>query len=184
MKDQFVGDGIELDNALAFWIYRVYQGTRRHLYRGFMQQGYDITPEQWLILVRLWDQDGRLQTELCESTVKDGPTISRAVDVLESRSIVERRNSVEDARLRLVFLTRQGKSLRRKLVPVVRGLVERLESGVTELELIITRQTLRRMAANMDLPDGSEAQRPARKSSQRSAKKSPKRRSAPGQGVG
>ena len=150
MKDQFVGERIELDNALAFWVYRVYQGTRRELYRSFLRNGQDITPEQWLILVRLWESDGRTQSDLCESTIKDRPTISRAIDVLETRGIVERRSSPEDGRLRSVFLTRTGKELQRKLVPVVRSLVGQLEGGLNDPELCMTRQTLKQMAGNLD----------------------------------
>lgn len=149
MRDQFVGDTITLDNALAFWVYRVSQLMRRELYRMFMRHGHDITPEQWIILVRLWERDGRLQNELSDSTVKDRPTISRALDVLEARGIAERRISSVDGRSRQVFLTPHGRQLRRKLVPLVRRLVDKIQDGLSESHLRLTRSTLKKMTDNL-----------------------------------
>ena len=79
MKDQFKGDGIVLDNALAFWVHRVYQVVRNETYRAFRDAGTELTPEQWVVLVRLWEQDGRTQNDLCDSTFRDRPTMSRMV---------------------------------------------------------------------------------------------------------
>ena len=60
MRDQFVGDGIRLDNALAFWVHRVYQAQRNAMYRAFGREGIELTPEQWGVLVRtMQERDGR-----------------------------------------------------------------------------------------------------------------------------
>jgi DNA-binding MarR family transcriptional regulator len=149
MKDQFVSDGIVLENAIAFWVYRVYQTLRKDLYRSFGELGHPITPEQWMILVRLWERDGCIQNDLCESTLKDKPTISRVLDGMEARGLLERRPDPADARGRRVYLTREGKALRRVLVPAARAVVGRLEAGSSEADLQATRRVLRRITENL-----------------------------------
>ena len=150
VKDQFKGDGIVLDNALAFWVHRVYQVVRNETYRAFRDAGTELTPEQWVVLVRLWEQDGRTQNDLCDSTFRDRPTMSRMIDTLEARGLVTRESLPSDARARVVYLTREAKALKPKLVPVARGIVGRMLHGIPHEDLAITRKTLQRIFENLD----------------------------------
>jgi MarR family transcriptional regulator, organic hydroperoxide resistance regulator len=149
VKDQFKDGGIVLDNAIGFWIHRVYQASRNELFRGFREAGASVTPEQWAILVRLWENDGQTQTALSDSTFRDKPTMSRILDVLERDGLVTRRDDPSDGRVRIVVLTRQGRELRRKLVPVAERIVGKMVAGIAEHELETTRGALKVMFANL-----------------------------------
>jgi MarR family transcriptional regulator, organic hydroperoxide resistance regulator len=149
VRDQFVDDGIILDNALAFWIHRVYQATRNASFEVLRAEGEEVTPEQWIVLVRLWEQDGRTQTELGESTFRDRPTMSRILAGMERRGLVRRKSDPENARVWRVFLAARGRELRGALVPRARELVERSLRGIPVRDLEITRTTLRRMFENL-----------------------------------
>jgi len=150
VRDQFRDDGIVLDNALAFWVNRFYQATRREMYRAFAEHGFEVTPEQWQVLVRLWERDGRTQSELCDATTRDAPTMSRILDSMARHGLVSRAANPDDARTRLIVLTPKAREAKKVLVPVVRALVARLEDGVSERDLEITRKTLRRLVENME----------------------------------
>lgn len=149
MRDQFRDERIVLENALAYWVNRFYQASRREMYRAFAEHGFELTPEQWMVLVRLWERDGRSQSELAEATTRDAPTMSRIVDSMAAHGLVARAADPDDARARLVVLTPKGRSARETLVPVVRKLVARTEEGVSEHDLEITRRTLQRLAENL-----------------------------------
>lgn len=148
--DQFSGDGIVLDNALAFWMYRANQALRNESFREFRERGIELTPEQWMILVRLWEREGRSQNDLCDSTFRDRPTMSRILEGMERRGFVLRRADPNDKRSRLVYLTPLGHGLKKQLVPVVRKLVTRALHGVSRQDLETTRQTLRRIFENLE----------------------------------
>ena len=150
MLDQFTEGGIVVEKAIGFWLNRVYQRTRSEMYRTFAEHGEDVTPEQWMILIRLWERDGLSQNEVSELTLKDAPTISRIVRVMERRGYVERRTSDADGRVQLVHLTRRGRALERKLVPLVRELVERLARGIDPADIAHLRRTLQRMFENLE----------------------------------
>jgi MarR family transcriptional regulator, organic hydroperoxide resistance regulator len=149
MEDQFVAGGIVVDNAIGFWIHRVYQASRNEMFRAFRDLGEDVTPEQWAILIRLWEQDARPQSELSESTFRDGPTISRILDGMQARGLLDRRSDPSDGRARIVYLTRKGRELKRKLVPAVEVLVRKMMRGVNKAELETTRAALRKMFENL-----------------------------------
>ena len=149
MRDQFEGEQIVLENALPFLLHGLYQRIRTVSYQAFNQHGLEITPEQWIVLARLWQRDGRTVSELSESTLRDRPTMSRILDSMEAGGLLTRTVDAKDARTRIVTLTREGKALRKKLVPIAKSLVQRLEQGVPEADLLVTRRTLRRLFENL-----------------------------------
>ncbi|HEU4576861.1 MAG TPA: MarR family transcriptional regulator [Polyangiaceae bacterium] len=149
MKDQFRDGGIVVENAIGFWIHRVYQASRNEMFREFREHGEDVTPEQWALLIRLWERDELTQSELSEATFRDAPTTSRIVAGMEARGLLERSVHPRDGRARIVRLTPRARFLRKKLVPVVERIVRRMVGETPEQELITTRATLRRMFDNL-----------------------------------
>src|ERR1043165_9814829 len=105
MLDQFSEDGIVVEKAIGFWLNRVYQRTRSEMYRLFAEHGEEVTPEQWMVLIRLWEKDAVSQSELSDATLRDAPTMSRILRGMEERSLVQRHRSKEDARVQTVYLT-------------------------------------------------------------------------------
>ncbi len=150
MRGQFRGDSIVLENALAFWVNRFYEASRRAMYREFRAHDIDITPEQWLVLVRLWERDERSQRELAASIERDAPTLSRILDAMERSGLVVRAPDPEDARGRRIKLTAKAGRLQKVLVPIVKKLVARMEAGLEERDLELTKQTLQRLTANLE----------------------------------
>jgi DNA-binding MarR family transcriptional regulator len=150
VRDQFVGDDIILENALAFVIQNTYQRIRSLSYREFNQHGLEITPEQWIVLVRLWARDGLTPSELSESTLRDRPTMTRILDTMEKSGLVRRDSDPKDGRGRVIHLTKEGKALRKKLVPIAKTLVKRLEQGISESDLRVTRRTLQKIMKNLE----------------------------------
>ena len=150
MASQFVKGKIVLDDAVGFIVFRAHQAMRQEMYRRFAARGIDMTPEQWVVLVRLWERDGRSQNELSDQTLRDKHTMSRMLDGMVQRGWLERRPDPLDGRSRLVFLTRAGLELEVTAVPIARALVEDLLAGIPAKELEITLRTLRRMSANLE----------------------------------
>jgi len=68
---------------------------------------------------------------------------------MEASGLVRRESDPEDGRSRFVLLTREGKSLRKRLVPIAKALVAELERGIPEEDLLLIRDTLRRMFRNL-----------------------------------
>lgn len=149
MKGQFDGNSVVLKRALPFLIHACYQQIRSVTYKEFLGHGLELTPEQWIVLVQLWQKDGQSQSALSELTLRDRPTMSRILDTMEKSGLVERHVDEQDGRSRLVKLTRSGKALREKLVPVAKKIVAQLEHDIPERDLEVTHRTLSRMLENL-----------------------------------
>jgi MarR family transcriptional regulator, organic hydroperoxide resistance regulator len=149
MRGQFVGDQVLLEKALPFLIHACYQQIRSATYKEFLAHGLELTPEQWIVLVQLWTKDGQSQSALSELTLRDAPTMSRILDTMQKSDLVMRVVDEQDARSRLVQLTKTGKALQAKLVPVAKKLVARLEHDISERDLQTTHRTLAKMLQNL-----------------------------------
>jgi MarR family transcriptional regulator, organic hydroperoxide resistance regulator len=149
MRGQFAGNRVRLERALPFVIHACYQQLRSLTYKEFLQHGLELTPEQWIVLVQLWEEDGQSQTALSECTLRDKPTMSRILDTMEKTGLVTRQADAKDARTKRVLLTGTAQKLRPKLVPVAKRLVARLEQGISDADLETTHRTLSRMLENL-----------------------------------
>jgi len=69
---------------------------------------------------------------------------------MERAKLVTRAADPDDARGKRVRLTAKARGLRETLVPVVKKMVAKMEHGVSERDLEITRQTLQRLTANLE----------------------------------
>ena len=86
----------------------------RRLQRKFNQAGLNLTIEQWSVLYHLWKEDGISQQELCNSTFRDKPSITRLVDNLEKLNLVKRTPSKNDRRMNMILLTEEARKLQEK----------------------------------------------------------------------
>jgi DNA-binding MarR family transcriptional regulator len=119
-----------LDDSIGFIIECTEQCLKRELRKSFQAHGFDVTPYQWVVLYRLWEQEGLTQAEIAERTIKDKPTITRMVDVLEKKGLVVRRNDENDRRVYKIYLTEEGKMLEQELVPVVEAHIAKALQGI------------------------------------------------------
>jgi DNA-binding MarR family transcriptional regulator len=83
----------------------------RRLQKKFNQAGLNLTIEQWSVLYHLWKEDGISQQELCNSTFRDKPSITRLVDNLEKLNLVKRSPSKNDRRMNMILLTEEARKL-------------------------------------------------------------------------
>lgn len=120
-----------LDDSLGYLINRTAMRLKRELHHAFKSNGYKVTPEQWAILNRLWEQEGLSQVELADLTFKDKPNVTRMVAVLERENLIFRQSDETDRRAYKVFLTEEGKQLKEKLIPLAVDVLERGQRNLT-----------------------------------------------------
>lgn len=93
---------------------KVSAAINRKLSRNFRQNGMDITPEQWTVLLFLWEKDGVTQQELCNATFKDKPSMTRLIDNMERQHLVVRISDKRDRRTNLIHLTKPAKNWKKR----------------------------------------------------------------------
>ena len=115
---------LPIENSPGFIAHRTDMLMRLGLARALKMEGYAITPEQWGVLGCLWGADGINQRELAEKASKDRPNITRILNLLEKNDLIKRVPHPSDKRSVLVYLTKTGKKLQKKLEPIVIDFLE------------------------------------------------------------
>jgi DNA-binding MarR family transcriptional regulator len=110
----------------------------------------EISPNQWLLLRALWDEDGLTQKELSQRLGSFESAVVSSIDNLEAHGYVERIRNKDDRRKINVSLTRAGKALEAKLLPFAKQVNVAAEVGVTETQIRSMCETLERLHANLE----------------------------------
>jgi DNA-binding MarR family transcriptional regulator len=99
----------------------------------------------WSIMLALWAGDGISQKELSRRVAIEGPTLTRALERMESEGLVRRKRDRGDARQVVVSLTPKSRDYRDKLLPIAVEEQDRATSALTEPERQILVMLLRKL---------------------------------------
>ncbi len=133
---------------LGSYIDRTYKIVRQDLINRFKMAGVDLTPEQWVVVSRLKSDGEMYQTDLANLSFRDKPTVSRIVDLLVKKDIVERRPDKSDGRKFFISLTKNGEEIVRKAYPEVNASRERGWTNLSDDEYDTLISTLDKIFEN------------------------------------
>lgn len=120
-----------IDGSLGFLLTKGTHALQRQLNRNFNSKGFDITFEQWSIVIYLYHFEGKSQNEIAEKTIRDKVSVTKIIDNLEKNKLVKRALDDKDRRVRRIFLTNEGK----KIVPQLKKIAEQtLEESFRGIE--------------------------------------------------
>ncbi len=128
---------------------KVSAAINRTFLRAFVNEGIDISTEQWSVLACLWQKDKVTQQTLCSLTAKDKPSMTRLIDKLEKRNLVTRVSTNNDRRINLIHLTETGAALQDKATELVQQIATKTLNGITDEEMNISRNVLRKIMTNL-----------------------------------
>lgn len=141
----------DMDNAVGYAIGHAAARLKMGLRRTFLAAGHDVTPEQWVVLYRLFEAQGLTQCGLGERTVKDKTTITRILDRLERKTLLVRRRDSQDRRSQRIFLTPAGEDMVRALVPLVRQFAAEAFADVPPEDRATLSRILARIETRLDV---------------------------------
>ncbi len=139
-----------IDSSIAYLVGRTSRSIIKRLTKKFSDAGFDVSYEQWSILVHLYRKDGQTQQELSNIAVKDKAAITRLLNVLEKKNIVLRIPDRNDKRSKLVYLTNKAKEFKPDLIAVVEELLEEAEQNISSEEMVQCKMILNKIFSNFD----------------------------------
>jgi DNA-binding MarR family transcriptional regulator len=116
-------DALRLDEQLCFALHAASRAVTA-AYQPLLDE-LGITYPQYLVLLTLWEEDGLSVSRIGERLFLDSATLTPLLKRLEVNGIVERRRSTVDERVVEIWLTSDGKRLKRRAADVPRALVGR-----------------------------------------------------------
>jgi MarR family transcriptional regulator, organic hydroperoxide resistance regulator len=110
---------------------------------------HDVPFGHWAFLRILWERDGLTQRELSEQAGVMEPTTFAAMKVMEARGYIERRQLPTNRKNVYVHLTRSGRALKKKLVPLAEDTNRISIKGLSSSDLLTARKVMLTLIENL-----------------------------------
>ncbi|WP_051564408.1 MarR family winged helix-turn-helix transcriptional regulator [Desulfovermiculus halophilus] len=139
-----------LHESTYYLIVRTAMHMKTALYRSLHQSGIGVTPEQWSVLCCLWEKEGLYLTEVTDKTGRDKYTISRIVNLLAKKGLVESRPDPTDKRRTNLYLTSKGRELQEPLTRLVEDFTAKVFQDFSEQDMEYAKRLTQGIVNNIE----------------------------------
>ncbi|MEU7632124.1 MarR family transcriptional regulator [Nocardia sp. NPDC049220] len=138
-------DNLALDEQLCFPLYAASRAMTA-VYRPKLER-LGLTYPQYLVMMALWERDGRSVGDVCHALALDSGTLSPLLKRLAAADLVERHRSATDERRVEIQLTERGRALRAEAGNIPAEMAA--ASGLPLAEVVTLRETLQRLTHSL-----------------------------------
>lgn len=142
-------DLYKIHDNLGFYIGFTARTMKSALTKAFVAAGYDITSDQWQMLMMLSRRGSRPQGEIILDSYREKTTVARLISGLEKKGLIERARGVEDKRSKIVFITGAGRELLEKLMPIARKVLNESVKGIPQKDISVLKKSLYKIYENL-----------------------------------
>lgn len=138
-----------LNKQVGVFLNLVHFKFKQYLSTIFIRHGFDITPEQFLVLDTLWDDGVLSQQEIADTIQKDKNSVTKLIDGLERKNFVTRIAHESDRRQNMIHITDYGLSVKDAVTKIAIDTTNNIIKDIDEQDLITFVKVLNKMALNM-----------------------------------
>jgi MarR family transcriptional regulator, organic hydroperoxide resistance regulator len=139
-----------LEKQILMFLNIAHNSMKQCMSEVFQKGGFNLTPEQFLVMDTLWDEGVLTQQQIADITMRDKNSIVKLIDGLESRKLVRRVSNPKDRRQNLIEVTPYSLKIKDKVTELSWEAVARIVGDVPREELEAFVKTLAAMEKNMD----------------------------------
>jgi DNA-binding MarR family transcriptional regulator len=141
---------VNMKANLGLILSRTHRILAARLAQRFSEKGHVFSLDQWIVMMRLWVDDGQTQQSLATQSFKDKTSITRLIDTLERKDLVIRVPDKVDRRSKLIYLTNKGKQLQQELLPHAQDILNEAIEGIETQDLAIAEKVLNQIYQNFN----------------------------------
>jgi len=138
-----------LNKQVGVLLNLVHNDFKKYLTSVFKTGGYNLTPEQFLLMDALWDNGIQSQQTLADTMFKDKNSIVKLIDGLEKRGYVKRVTDKNDRRQNLIKLTNHGVLLKEDVTRLAVDAVNTIVKGIDIENINVFIKVLEAMTFNI-----------------------------------
>lgn len=139
-----------LNKQVGVFLNLVHNKFKQYVTEIFEDQGFNITPEQFLVMDTLWDEGVLSQQEIANIILKDKNSVVKLVDGLEERKLVKRVVNKKDRRQNLIEVTPYALKVKEKITNLAMEAVNHVLEGINKADLNTFLTVLSKMGENLN----------------------------------
>ena len=114
------------------------------------QNGINVTPEQYLVLDILWEKQSLSQQNIADLIQKDKNSVTKIIDSLERKNLVNRVVDQKDRRINKIELTKEGLALEKITTEVAINFMNDTVKDIDNQDLDRFVEVMRKLKDNLD----------------------------------
>lgn len=147
-RPHYKPESFHLHDSMGYLIKRSQRLLQERIEGLFEQQNFTL--QQWVVLMYLRDGLATTTADMCRDLHHDSGAMTRLVDQLESRKLIERRRSADDRRVVELSLTKTGAEVLETLIPTACNALNTALDGFTREEVKMLQSMLRRLIGRLE----------------------------------
>ena len=136
----------QLEQAIGLNVNRTAFLMTEEIARRFAAHDHPLSAQDFGILFRLFNQGAMTQVEIATLMMRDKTTITRRIDGLVKKQLVERNPDPNDRRYFRIDLTAEGNRALEVMIPLVRDFQQEVLSDIPDEEKATTIKTLKHIS--------------------------------------
>lgn len=139
-----------LDEVYIYLLQRTTRQFKKYSQAVLKGNDIDVTGDQWVIIKRISEQEGISQREVANLTYKDPASVTRILDLLEKKELVVRQAILSNRRTYALFLTKKGKELVEKVLPLAVDMRSKGLKGIKADDIAVFHKVLNLIYKNFE----------------------------------
>ncbi len=138
-----------IEEVIMFQLDQAVKATRQFSQKEMDRLGLGVTVEQWVLLKIVHEKQPLSQRELAKESYRDPASITRTLDLLEKKGLLQRDAIEENKRVYHILLTKEGSAFINRNMKLIFELRRRSTEGLSKDELQELSRMLRKIKENM-----------------------------------
>ncbi len=139
----------DITKTLVPWVGRTAKMQRQFIVDQLREHQLDLTYIQWLLLAKLFHEDGRNQNDLAIVTDRNKASLTRLINTLEKKNLVARIPVITDKRVNRIHLTKHGYSVFEQTLPIINNAFDKMQEGLSAKEKEYSIKVLQKIQHNI-----------------------------------
>ena len=139
-----------LNKQVGVFLNLVHNRFKQYITAFFQEEGYNLTPEQFLVMDAIWDEGKMSQQKIADTIFKDKNSVVKLLDGLEKKNLVRRVTNKDDRRQNLIEITPYAKEIQQNVTDIAMNAVDLIIKDIPKQDLHIFIKVLTKMAENMN----------------------------------
>ncbi len=140
---------IKLENSVNHRIATLAVLLKRQVFRIIADNQLEITPDQWVIMYYLWEENGLTVGDLAKKSKKDFANVTRIIEKLSKLGYVSKKKSLKDSRSVLIFILPKAEEIKGKIYACWQQSISIATNGITDSEQAAMLALIEKMENNI-----------------------------------
>ncbi|MGB0391378.1 MAG: MarR family winged helix-turn-helix transcriptional regulator [Salibacteraceae bacterium] len=149
---------MNIEDSILPFLGRTVKSLELYIEDRFYAENIPLSKMQFVFLRIISMNNKQPQNNLAQLVGRDKTTLTRNINTLEKKGLVNRQTSPIDKRVKLIEITSKGEKLLERAYPIIKSIIKTVESDISEKERNQFKSTLTKIRTKLNALGANQIQ--------------------------